>query len=211
MNFKRLPYRTQWIEPTEIDRVMRSLNAPPTARHPDGRALYTLPVINDQVNGRVVSNASTIAEYLEAVYPARPLIPDGCCSLQTLFVHYLHVEFSRPLLPVMITHRSQAQFYPGLPPIEPCPPGPHREQAWRKIRENFDFLSSILDKNKSDVGGDGDLTTGRELTYADLTLCSILIWIERVSPQEGWSRIRTWNGGRWTRLMERCREYMDLL
>jgi len=51
---------------------------------------------------------------------------------------------------------------------------------------------------------------GREVSYADFALCAVLIWIEKVAPQDGWARVRQWNGGRWMRLWERCRDYMDV-
>ncbi|KLO12300.1 hypothetical protein SCHPADRAFT_915666 [Schizopora paradoxa] len=222
LNYKRLPYRTVWIDFPEIDRTMRSINAPYTSRRSDGRPVYTLPVIVDPIRSPaapvVLSNASAIAEYLEVAYPARPLFPDGTKALQTLFVHYLQGDFSRPLLPIMVPlshqrlpERSQAHFFnPGQAPHEPYPPGPSREQAWRAVRDNFDFLATVLDKNNGD-DGDGDLVSGRDLTYSDFALCAILIWIEKVSPQEGWPRIKQWNNGRWNRLMDRCRDYMDIL
>jgi glutathione S-transferase len=82
------------------------------------------------------------------------------------------------------------------------------EQAWIAIKEQFDFLASILDKNNG-PDGDGIVAMGHEVSYADFALCSVLIWIETMSPHDGWARVRQWNGGRWCRLRDRCREYMD--
>ena len=41
-------------------------------------------------------------------------------------------------------------------------------------------------------------------------ICSVLLWIEKVAPHEGWVRVRDWDGGRWWRLWERCKAYMDV-
>ena len=72
-------------------------------------------------------------------------------------------------------------------------------------------MASMLDKNSGpDAAGDGVVAMGHEITYADFALCSVLIWIEQVAPHDGWARVRQWNGGRWSRLWERCREYMDV-
>lgn len=222
LNYKRLPYRTKWLEFPDLDRTMRSIGAPATSKRSDGRSVYTLPVIVDPIrtpNAPVVlSNPSVISEYLEINYPARPLFPDGSKALQTLFVHYLQEVFSRPLLPIMIplsaqrlTERSQAHiFASGQRPAEASLSGPQREQAWVAVRDNFQFLASVLDKNSGE-DGDGVVVSGRDITYADFAICAILIWIERVSPQDGWPRVKAWNGGRWTRLMERCRDYMDVM
>lgn len=87
--------------------------------------------------------------------------------------------------------------------------GPQREAAWAAVKDQFDFLASVLDKNGGD--GDGVVAMGYDVSYADFALCAILIWIQRMAGQDGWARVKTWNGGRWVRLWERCREYMDEL
>ncbi len=76
------------------------------------------------------------------------------------------------------------------------------------VKEQFDFLATILDKNASD--GDGVVAMGHQVSYADFALCSVLVWIENMAAQDGWARVRHWNGGRWVRIRERCREYMDV-
>ncbi|EJD08503.1 uncharacterized protein FOMMEDRAFT_101922 [Fomitiporia mediterranea MF3/22] len=223
LNYKRLPYRTKWIEVPDIDRTMRQIGAPHTSKRSDGRPVFTLPVIVDPIRSPtapvVLSNASAISEYLEITYPARPLYPDGSKALQTLFVHYLQDVFMKPLLPIMIplsaqrlNPRSQEYIFPSnqRPPPDAGLSGPQREQAWQAVRENFKTLSDILDKNSGE-DGDGVVVSGRDITYADFALCAILIWIERVSPQDVWPLIRSWNGGRWARLMDRCRDYMDVM
>lgn len=88
--------------------------------------------------------------------------------------------------------------------------GPAREQAWSAVKEKFDFLALVLDKNAG-ADGDGTVAMGRELSYADFAMCSVLVWVERMSPHDGWVRMRQWGGGRWVRLWDRCREYMDVL
>lgn len=227
LNYKRLPYRTVWVEFPDVEATLRSVGALPSAVRSDGRPLYTLPVIVDPLRSpmapEVLSNTNKIAEYLESTYPARPVFPEGSRALQTLFVHYIQEVFARPLLPIMVPlshqrlpERSQSHFR-GMPGYSSpggiistsLPPGPQREQAWQAVHEQFDFLAMILDKNSGD--GDRTVAMGRELTYADFALCSVLIWIERMAAHDGWSRIRQWNGGRWVRLYERCREYMDEL
>ena len=217
LNYKRLPYRTHWIEASDVENVLRQLNVPPTSYRSDGRPVYTLPVIYDPRGGKSLSNANHIAEYLEYAYPARPIFPEGSRALQCLFVHYIQEVFAKPLLPIMVpmTHlrlpeRSRAHFMgpqAQKPPSQLTPA--QREQAWQAVKEQFDTLADLLDKN-SGTDGDGVVAMGREVSYADFALCAVLIWIEKVAPQDGWTRIRQWNGGRWMRLWERCNDYMDV-
>ncbi|KAK0471130.1 hypothetical protein IW261DRAFT_1513179 [Armillaria novae-zelandiae] len=221
LNYKRLRYRTIWVEFPDVEATIRSMGAPPSAVRGDGRPVYTLPVIVDPTRNpaapQILSNTNTIAEYLESTYPARPVFPQGSRALQTLYVHYIQEVFVKPLLPIMVPlshqrlpERSQSHFRTAdtpSPPGQSLPPGPQREAAWVAVREQFDFLANVLAKNTGD--GDGVVAMGREVSYADFAVCSVLIWIERMAPKDGWSRVRTWNGGRWCQLWERCRPYMD--
>ncbi|KAJ4001468.1 hypothetical protein F5050DRAFT_1560687 [Lentinula boryana] len=222
LNYKRLRYRTQWVEFQNIETTLRSIGAPPSSVRSDGRPVYTLPVIVDPTRNssrpEIISNPSNIAEYLETYYPARPVFPEGSRSLQSLFVHYIQEIFAKPLLPIMVPLSAQGLPERSQPPVyhlhthihaaNPLPPGPQREQAWQLVKEQFDFLSSILEKNSLD--GDGVCVMGYSVSYADFALCSVLLWIENMAPHDGWARVREWNGGRWIRLREKCRDYMDV-
>ncbi|KAJ7647958.1 hypothetical protein FB45DRAFT_1020170 [Roridomyces roridus] len=141
-------------------------------------SIYTLPVIVDPTRNprapQILSNPNNIAEYLEASYLARTEV------------------FVKPLLPIMVplSHqglpaRSQSHFRLGAPGYASphsgsglSLPGPQRKQAWRSVKEQFDFMAMILDKNVGD--GDGVVVRGNEVSYADFALCSVLIWIQRV-------------------------------
>ncbi len=161
------------------------IGAQPTSYRSDGRPVYTLPVIIDPLRSLnapvVLSNPAAIAEYLEATYPARPVFPEGSRALQAMFVHYIQDVFVKPLLPILVplTHqrlpeRSQAHFSRGGAPSPTTPTlaGPQSEQTWNAVREQFNFLATILDKNTSD--DNGVVAMGREVTYADFALCSVL-------------------------------------
>ncbi|KAJ7615910.1 hypothetical protein FB45DRAFT_1106757 [Roridomyces roridus] len=232
LNYKRIPHRTVWVEIPEVEPTLRAIGAPPSSHRPDGRPIYTLPVIVDPSRNaqspQILSNANNIAEYLEASYPQRPVFPEGSRALQTLFVHYIQEVFAKPLLPIMVplSHdrlpaRTQSHFHdtgvarsrtgtpgPGTGPGQALPPGPQREHAWGLVKEQFDFLAVILEKNVGD--GDGVVAQGTHVSYADFALCSVLLWIEQMAPQDGWARVREWNGGRWARLRQRCQDYMDV-
>ncbi|TCD69573.1 hypothetical protein EIP91_006995 [Steccherinum ochraceum] len=173
LNFKRLPYRTVWVELPDVETTLRSIGAPPTSYKSDNRPVYTLPVIVDSMRSRsqptVLSNANTISEYLETCYPARPVFPDGSRALQTLFVHYIQDVFAKPLLPILVPlshqrlpERSQAHFTNPTAVNQPQLSGSQREQAWRAVKEQFDFLAATMDKNAGS-DGDGVVAMGREM------------------------------------------------
>lgn len=223
LNYKRLPYRTVWVECNDVERTLRSVGAPPASIGRDGRPVYALPAIlvpqRPSEPPIVLSTANVIVEYLEMAFPARPIFPDGSKALQMVFIHYLNDVVLKPLLAIMIPlshmrlpEHVQAHFRgsttSGMPGY--LAPGPQRERAWLAVKEKFDFLATLLDKNNG-ADGDGLVAMGRELSYADFAICSVLLWIERVSPHDGWTRMRQWSNGRWIRLWDRCKDHMDVL
>ncbi|THU86389.1 hypothetical protein K435DRAFT_970312 [Dendrothele bispora CBS 962.96] len=226
LNYKRLRYRTVWVDFPDVESILSSLGAPPSSFRSNGRPVYTLPVLVDPSRnpGRplILSNTNNISEYLEATYPSKPVFPPGSRALQSLYAHYIQEVLAKPLLPLLVPlshqqldHRSQSYFRapggltgpPSSATNQPLPPGPERERQWLQAKEQFDFLDSILAKNVGD--GDGIVAMGFEVSYADFALCSVLMWIRQVALHDGWSRIQHWNGGRWEQLWQKCSPYMD--
>ncbi|KAJ4001469.1 hypothetical protein F5050DRAFT_1408491 [Lentinula boryana] len=247
LNYKQLPYKTVWVEFADVETTLRSIGAPPSVIKSDGRSVYSLPVLIDPTNTPytpvILSNTNNISEYLESRYPSPAVFPAGSRALQSLFAHYIQEVFAKPLLPIMVpishqqlSDRNQrhlrnnpsslsAAYNPqGYSSSNPLPLGPQREQAWLAVKEQFDFIDTIMAKNAGD--GDGIVVMGREVSYADFVLCSILLWIGQlllprleqllnplscvvhIAPQD-WARVQNWNGGRWARLWERCKPYMQ--
>ncbi|KIY47738.1 hypothetical protein FISHEDRAFT_65988 [Fistulina hepatica ATCC 64428] len=218
LNFKRLRYRTEWVEFPDIEQKLTSIGAPPSGVRPDGRPIFTLPVLVDHVRNPhapvKISHADKIAEYLESAYPARSIFPEGSRALQFIFVHHIERTFARPLLTLMvpISHqqlppRSQSHF-PVSGGDGAAAPAVRSPATWADVKGQFDFLASMLDKNAAD--GDGVVVMGRELSYADFVLCAMLLWIEKLSPNDVWQQVRMWNEGRWWRLWDRCGQYMEV-
>lgn len=223
LNFKNLPYKTKLLNFHDVDREMRSIGAPAVGRSADGRSIYTLPVIvvpaRQRSPSRILSKVEDIAEYLEVEFPARPVFPQGTKALQTLYVHYLMNVFAKPLLPIMIPssaellpESSRAHFFGQQGPPRTHMTREDTEQIWAALKQNFDFLAGVIDKNGTTEamgdGGRGVFVSGQYPTYADFVLCSLLVWIKTVSPNNAWSIIKRWNEGRWERLLRDLNDYI---
>ena len=108
MNFKQLPYKTEWVEFPDIKAVCQKIGAPPTdiRLQLDGSGLqehYTLPVIYDSSTGKIVAESFAIAEYLDETYPDTPkLLPAGSAAAIALFNKCAEQYVLIPLVPLVL-------------------------------------------------------------------------------------------------------------
>ncbi|KAI0682851.1 hypothetical protein BC835DRAFT_807562, partial [Cytidiella melzeri] len=54
LNYKGIPYRTEWVEYPDIEPLCKKIGGSATAKKEDGRDHYTLPMIYDPSTGEVV-------------------------------------------------------------------------------------------------------------------------------------------------------------
>ena len=86
LNYKGIPYRTEWVEFPDIEPLSKKLGIKPTDHNSDGSPLYTLPAIHDPSTGVYVADSTAIAEYLEKTYPNTPSVfPNETIGLQKAF------------------------------------------------------------------------------------------------------------------------------
>lgn len=105
LNYKCLKYRTEWVEYPDIEDLCREIGAPPTNTKPDGRAHYTLPVIQDPNTKAVIADSDAIAKYLEETYPhAPPLFPNGTRAFQCAFFQLARPAIQPAVLHLVIPH-----------------------------------------------------------------------------------------------------------
>lgn len=72
LNFKCLPYRTQWVDMPDIASLREELGVPANRTHPDSTPYHTLPVVQDATTGKLLGDSFEIALYLESAYPEGP-------------------------------------------------------------------------------------------------------------------------------------------
>ncbi|KAK0737335.1 hypothetical protein B0T21DRAFT_162457 [Apiosordaria backusii] len=69
LNFKGVPYSTEWVQMPDITKVRTSLGASPCRKFADGTDFYTLPVLKDSSTGAIVGDSFDIALYLQETFP----------------------------------------------------------------------------------------------------------------------------------------------
>jgi glutathione S-transferase len=216
LNYKRIPYKTEWVPYPDIAPTLQRLGGSPTDTVPDGNPYYTLPAIIDSSGDTpvIVTDSLSIAEYLDAKYPERPVLPERGKALQYVFEDTFRRTVGQhlpkilvPLIWHILDERSQVYYRktrerwyrtPGYGKLEDwSPEGPVREGHWALLKTGFDTLAMILDKNGPGVMY---VAGGTEPTRADMIIVGYLAWLIAATPEDWENRVRHWNDGRWDRL-----------
>jgi glutathione S-transferase len=69
LSFKRVTFKTTWVDIVDINDVRKGLNCPATRKLDDGSDFYTLPILQDPNSNRVIGDSFDIANYLEETFP----------------------------------------------------------------------------------------------------------------------------------------------
>ncbi|KAF8488921.1 hypothetical protein BU17DRAFT_72778 [Hysterangium stoloniferum] len=225
LNYKGIPYRTEWVEYPDISATLRKIGAAPTSIKPDGSPDYTVPVISDpdhpteDGSPNVISNSWKIAEYLDEMYPTSGVVfPRGTKSLQFLFDEHLSkscIAIITPAFVIKTYHSlqdgSQAYFRQSRETLfkkkleEISPEGSEEwNEAWKNVEKAFADLALILDKN----GKDSQFVLGDTISYEDFVLASVFYATAILMPEK-WEEMKHWHGGRWAIARENCLPYFE--
>jgi glutathione S-transferase len=215
LNFKGIPYKTEWIEYPDIEAHCKKLGILPTSKNPDGSPHYTLPAIHDPSTGIYVSDSMLIAEYLEKTYPDTPsLFPHNTVGLQSTFFPAFESnldalwQFSLPATCSILNAPSAEYFrrtreaHFGKTMEDLFPKGEVGVVEWAKVQEGYTKTASWFAKTGPFMMG--DTPSWADFVVASYTLWSRIIWGE---DSQQWKDITSWNGGRWKTLMESLKKY----
>lgn len=81
--------------------------------------------------------------------------------------------------------------------------GDERENSFKALQGTLSMLRAACEKS-----GEGEYLMGRQISFADLALCSWFITIKTTSPDDIWARIISWDGGKWVRYVDSFQEWM---
>ncbi|KAF8630565.1 hypothetical protein AX17_005377 [Amanita inopinata Kibby_2008] len=118
LNFKGVPYKTEWVNHTEVEPLFEEKSIPASTTWPDGRPRYTLPSILDTDAKIGVTESQQIAEYLDKAFPNTPkVIPPGTEALQAAYVasymqHFKALwQFCLPATLVVYDHAPSNEYF----------------------------------------------------------------------------------------------------
>lgn len=89
LGFKGAPFRTEWVDILDIERVRRGLKCPATRKLDDGSDFFTLPMLRDASTGTVLGDTFDIALHLDEAFPSgAPLFPPREAKLKGKWATY---------------------------------------------------------------------------------------------------------------------------
>ncbi|KAG6893496.1 hypothetical protein C0992_009756 [Termitomyces sp. T32_za158] len=217
LGFKRLPFRTEWVEYPDIAPMSKKLGFLPTAMQGDS-PYYSLPAIYDPNTSTSLSDSALIAEYLDKAYPDTPkLFPPGSHALQYAFIDALGSKlepiwaFALPASHKILNPQSQDYFrrtreaHFGKPLEDVTPKGEAAVEEWTKVKAAFDAVYGWLEKGKAN----GPYFLGPEPAFVDIVVASYLLYFKKIwgVDSQQWRDFSTWNNGRWGMLVKDFEKY----
>jgi glutathione S-transferase len=219
LNYKNIPYKTEWVHYPDIRTVFPARNVPPTRTEDP---LYTVPAIiahHPDGSSEAISDSPRIIEYLEQRYPTPSLFAYKKAEQEELIdaiTKHVVMTMAFMIIPTtvdILDERDREYFIPtrkhsfGVE-VEKMFPEDKRDQIWQGVQEGFDALSRIIDEKG--CGGDAWIF-GDAPTYADFVLVAQFVWLEKAGPKGAWDKVKKWNGGRWEALYKMAEKYMKVV
>lgn len=216
LNYKGIPYKTEWIEYPDIETHCQKLGIAPTTTKRDGSPYYTLPAIHDPSTGVYMADSLPIAEYLEAQYPGTPSIfPHGTHGVQASFedAYDVHLKpmwkFVSPAAHQRLSARSQEYYRRTREPMwskkleDIAPKGEKGAEEWAKVEAGMGKVAQWYALEG------GPFLMGEELSWADVIVGSHMQWFCATLGEDSkeWNDIISWHGGFWKNFCEALSKY----
>ncbi|TFK18967.1 hypothetical protein FA15DRAFT_230908 [Coprinopsis marcescibilis] len=225
LNFKRVHYKTEWVDLPDVPSVREKLGLAANRTHWDGSPFHTLPAIKDLSTGETIGDSFDIALYLDKQGPgAGQLFPPATIGLTKAFNKYVDALFTNNVV-ILCLH--------GMPMNPATAEQTKATFLWRtqkKSWEEFDIapedrvkalesFKTVLGEfaitysvgvDKS-TGGGGPFLDGRAIpTYADLIVGGWLGYMSASLPGQEWDEVKTWHDGLWGRIYEALEKYAEI-
>lgn len=226
LNYKGIPYKTEWVELPDGRATYEKTGAKPAVGFA-GQPSYSFPIIKDDSTGVAIGDSFAIAQYLDETYPdTAKLIPDAdkqaalLKELEGAIIPAVPLVLKQTYDSGLLTPRAREYFTTtrasllGFLGIKVATmdefhmSAEEREDQWRKVQQFFDAMSPKW-------GGDGNHSwfLGDTISFIDLAMGGMIlaqraIW--GVDSKE-WKDIMTWNSGKWAKFVDGLKDYEAII
>ncbi|ETN46522.1 uncharacterized protein HMPREF1541_00707 [Cyphellophora europaea CBS 101466] len=184
LNYKSIPYRTQWTEYPDVKPTLEKLVPP---NKPGQIADYTIPAIT-LPSGTSLMDSFTIVEHLEAEYPSPPLHlsdprlstitndlwPPIMKALRPVYVPRVGLTLLNPPSAEYFRRTREKAFNCTLEALRDDPEQ-GGERAWDKARPWLQKMAALYRED-----GGGPFLRGSEVSYADFVVLGLLLMFDRL-------------------------------
>ncbi|KAH6888786.1 hypothetical protein BKA70DRAFT_1460725 [Coprinopsis sp. MPI-PUGE-AT-0042] len=227
LNYKALPYKTEWIEFPDIAEFCRKKGVAPTLspfKQRRGSPYYSLPAIIDNSSTPPIALAESleIANYLDKAYPrSRRLVPPGeeAEALQRKFAARFTALVFPPIAAIffpkvldILNPASRAHFssqrarqvYTKTPLEEITVNNEIRVGQGQEARMWEEFRWAWNTLYEEFYAKEGLWLMGDEISFADFIVVAYLTCFCLLFREDSrqWLDLRGWNGGRWGRMYD---------
>lgn len=190
LNFKGIPYKTEWLEYPDIAPTLKSFGIPPS--EPPCTA-YTSPTI--RISDKYVMDSRKIADVLEKEYPSpslhldspllkkvEELAPQCITALAPVYIPRAPRYVLNPPSAEYFDRTRAARFGMPLSQLENEKGG---ESAWKIAEPKWKELGTLL---KAEVG---PFFMGKTVSYADMIVVGALHFSTMLGDDEVFQRLKT--------------------
>jgi len=239
LNFKSLPYSTNWVPLPDVEKVRRGLKLPPCRKFADGTDFFTLPIVEDPNTNSLIGDSFDIATHLQKTYPSlgagdlfptqtldfthdlASLVPLSDCS-SSEFPEY--AKFNTNVDGAFTMHvQLTVQGFPFDPAAEEVCKAEFVRRAGVSRFEDFalegEARRKTMDLFRGMLGGLGKLfqrdvsgpfLLGQTASYGDIIVGAWLqMYRVTLRPSE-WEEVRSWHDGLFGRLHDALETFAEV-
>jgi len=202
LNYKKLDYKTEWLEYPDVEPTLKNQSVPSSLIHHLSHPLntiprsvpprtegfaYTIPTVR-LVSGTYINDSRAIATALETAHPSpsllldSPMLPRMEAALGAVMAH-LAAELL-PGVPGALLNppseeyfqRTRAQRF-GMP-LAQLKADKGGEGAWKAAEEPLRGMAALLKERG------GPFCEGEEVSYADFVAVSFLQFVRRIEEKD---------------------------
>ncbi|SPO01796.1 related to putative glutathione S-transferase [Cephalotrichum gorgonifer] len=181
LNYKRIPYKTIFLEFPDIEPTLKALGLPPHESGASGSKLkYTVPAIHHLPTNTYIMDSTPISEFLDKTYPDPPvpLSSELGREIETKGRAAFGQVFLVSLLPreaAILSPRSQEYFRRTREawlghPLEDLLDPEKEEKVWSAAGDDMRALGELMLTNKAD----GPFVLGARPSYTDFFIAGSL-------------------------------------
>ncbi|KAK1062154.1 hypothetical protein LTR74_010464 [Friedmanniomyces endolithicus] len=211
LNFKKIPYETEWVEYPALAPKLKALGVPPNP--PSAFADYSCPTIRLR-DGTYIMDSIPIAEKLEAMHPEPSLHLDNTLWKQAseicdALIRSAGADFMVSIVDDILGERASKwfaedrhkRFGMSLYELQEKVGG---EKAWPATEEILTKLKALLTTHKED---EGPFMLGSKPCYGDLIAVALLEGCRKMDAKKS-ERMVNFDGS-FEKLLVACKPWLE--